>query len=125
MAHAITLKSPLGDKLRFARMRAREELGRPYTFQMEAISRFPALDLRAMLGMAMSVKVTTPQGYVRHYHGIVCEVEQTGFEIIDDRPALRNGVTTPESGSRPSSPPAISAACAASDVTRPTTSSER
>lgn len=84
MAHAITLKSPLGDKLRFARMRAREELGRPYTFQMEAISRFPALDLRAMLGMAMSVKVTTPQGYVRHYHGIVCEVEQTGFEIIDD-----------------------------------------
>lgn len=84
MSHAITLKSPLGDKLRFARMRAREELGRPYTFQLEAISRFPALDLRAMLGMAMSVKVTTPKGYVRNYHGIVCEVEQTGFEIIDD-----------------------------------------
>ncbi|QQQ03708.1 type VI secretion system Vgr family protein [Lysobacter enzymogenes] len=84
MAHAITLQSPLGDKLRFARMRAREQLGRLYTFELEAISRSPALDLKAMLGMAMSVKVTTPKGYVRHYHGIVSEVEQTGFEYIKD-----------------------------------------
>lgn len=83
MAHAITLQSPLGKTLRFVRMSAREELGRPYAFALHGISRDVAIDLRGLLGKPMAVKVTSPQGYVRHYHGIVVEAEQTGFEQIE------------------------------------------
>ncbi|MCC8536851.1 type VI secretion system Vgr family protein [Xanthomonas axonopodis pv. poinsettiicola] len=83
MAHAITLQSPLGKTLRLVRMRAREELGRPYAFALHGISRDVAIDLRAVLGKPMAVKLTSPQGYVRHYHGIVAEAEQTGFEQIE------------------------------------------
>ncbi len=83
MAHAITLQSPLGKTLRFVRMSAHEALGRPYAFALHGISRDVAIDLRALLGKPMAVKVTSPQGYVRHYHGIVAEAEQTGFEQIE------------------------------------------
>lgn len=84
MSHAIKLHSPLGDDLRFVRMRAYEALGRPYRFELETISRSVDIDLKDTLAMPMSVSVTSPQGFVRRYHGIVSEAEQTGFEVIDD-----------------------------------------
>ncbi|UJB16337.1 type VI secretion system Vgr family protein [Xanthomonas translucens] len=83
MAHAITLQSPLGKSLRFVRMSAREELGRPYAFALHGISRDVAIDLRGLLGKPMAVKLVSPQGDKRHYHGIVCAAEQTGFEQIE------------------------------------------
>ncbi|APG05591.1 type IV secretion protein Rhs [Luteibacter rhizovicinus DSM 16549] len=84
MSHAITLTSTLGETLRFANMSATEELGRLSTFRIEAISKNASVDLRALLGSPMTVTVTTPQGYVRYYNGIVAEAEQGAFVQIEN-----------------------------------------
>lgn len=84
MGHAITLASNLGDGLRFANMSAEESLGRLSEFRIEAISKNASVDLRALLGTPMTVTVTTPQGYVRYFNGIVAEGEQGGFVNVDN-----------------------------------------
>jgi len=84
MAHAITLKSSLGKTLLFANMTAGEELGRLFSWELEAISKDPGVDLRALLGTSMTVTVTTPQGYVRYFNGIISEAAQGAFINIDN-----------------------------------------
>ncbi|CAD6552072.1 Actin cross-linking toxin VgrG1 [Paraburkholderia kirstenboschensis] len=84
MAHAITLSSNLGSSLLFSNMSATEALGRLFSYRLEAISKNAAVDLRALLGTPMTVKLVTPQGYTRYFNGIVCEGEQGGFVNIDN-----------------------------------------
>ncbi|MEX1828671.1 type VI secretion system Vgr family protein [Luteibacter sp. CQ10] len=84
MAHAITLTSTRGDALRFANMTAEEALGRLFSFRVEAVSKEVSIDLRAVLATRMTVKVTTPQGYVRYFDGIVAEAEQAGFVMVEN-----------------------------------------
>jgi type VI secretion system secreted protein VgrG len=97
MAHAITLASNLGDALRIANMSADEELGRLSTFRIETISKSPSVDLRALLGTSMTVTMTTPQGYVRYFNGIVSEAEQGAFVNIDNvRYAVYTFVVVPK-----------------------------
>jgi len=84
MAHAIALTSTLGSSLLFANMTAKEQLGRLFSYELETISKNAEVDLRALLGKAMSVKLVSPQGYTRHFNGIVCEGEQGGFVNIDN-----------------------------------------
>jgi type VI secretion system secreted protein VgrG len=83
MAHAITLSSDLGDKLLFASMRADERLGRLFRYEVELLSQDAQLDLRKLLGTPMTVKFTAPDGYQRHFNGIVAEAAQDGFRSID------------------------------------------
>ncbi|CAB3751134.1 type VI secretion system tip protein TssI/VgrG [Paraburkholderia humisilvae] len=83
MAHAITLTSTLGTRLLFANMTAKESLGRLFSYEMETISHDAEVDLRALLGTPMTVKLVTPQGYTRYFNGIVSEGEQSGFVNID------------------------------------------
>lgn len=97
MAHAITLSSNLGDSLLFSNMSATEALGRLFSYRLEAISRNAAIDLRALLGTPMTVKLVTPQGYTRNFNGMVCECEQGGFVTIDDvRYAIYTFVLVPK-----------------------------
>ncbi|KAF1009023.1 MAG: Actin cross-linking toxin VgrG1 [Luteibacter sp.] len=84
MAHAIQLTSSLGETLLFSNMTAAEQLGRLFAYDVEAISRDVSIDLRALLGTPMTVTLTTPQGYVRYFNGIVAEAEQTGFVMVDN-----------------------------------------
>ncbi len=63
MAHAITLSSNLGSSLLFSNMSATEALGRLFSYRLEAISKNAAVDLRALLGTPMTVKLVTPQLY--------------------------------------------------------------
>nr|WP_199039240.1 type VI secretion system tip protein TssI/VgrG [Dyella sp. ASV24] len=83
MAHAITLSSDLGDKLLFASMRADEQLGRLFRYDIEVVSQDDKVDLRSLLGTSMTVKLATTDGYTRHFNGIVVEAAQTGFRTID------------------------------------------
>jgi type VI secretion system secreted protein VgrG len=84
MAHAITLTSSLGSSLLFANMTATESLGRLFSYRLETISKNAEVDLRALLGTPMTVKLVPPQGDTRYFNGIVCEGEQGGFVTIDN-----------------------------------------
>lgn len=84
MAHAIQLTSSLGDSLLFANLWATEQLGRLFVYELEAISKDVSIDLRALLGKPMTVTLTTPQGYVRYFNGIVAEAEQSGFVMVQN-----------------------------------------
>jgi type VI secretion system secreted protein VgrG len=84
MAHAITLTSNLGTSLLFSNMTAKESLGRLFSYRLEAISKNVEVDLRALLGTPMTVKLVSPQGYTRYFNAIVCEGEQSGFVNIDN-----------------------------------------
>ncbi|GAB2917689.1 type VI secretion system spike protein VgrG1a [Paraburkholderia jirisanensis] len=97
MAHAITLTSTLGTSLLFANMTAHEALGKLFSYQLETISKTPDVDLRALLGTPMTVKLVSPQGYTRYFNGIVCEGEQHGFVNIDNvRYAVYHFVVVPK-----------------------------
>lgn len=84
MTHAIKLTSSLGDALLFANLSATEALGRLFSYHLDAISKDVAIDLRTLLGKPMTVTLTTPQGYVRYFNGIVAEAEQSGFLMVDN-----------------------------------------
>ena len=84
MAHAITIKTDLGDKLLFSSMTATEQLGRLFTFEVRLLSKDAQVKLRDLLGTSMTVKLTLDNGYERHFNGIVCEAGQTGFESFKD-----------------------------------------
>ena len=84
MAHAIQLTSTLGEALLFSNMTASEQLGRLFAYDLEAISRDVSIDLRGLLGTSMTITLTTPQGYVRYFNGIVAEAEQSGFVMVQN-----------------------------------------
>ena len=84
MAHAITLTSTLGSNLLFANMSATESLGRLFSYRVEALAKDPAVDLRALLGTPMTVKLLSPQGDARYFNGIASQAEQRGFVMIEN-----------------------------------------
>lgn len=85
MTRALKLKSELADALVFARIEAREELGRLSEFRVDALCIDAKPDLARLLGTSMSVSLSMNDGVQRHFHGIVCEAAQTGFAKILDR----------------------------------------
>jgi type VI secretion system secreted protein VgrG len=83
MAHAITITTSLGNELLFARMTANEHLGRLFSYQLQLLSMNGQVDLCALLGTSMTIKMEA-DSYTRYFNGIVCEAEQRGFETIAD-----------------------------------------
>jgi len=79
-----TLHSDLGESLRFVAMDGSEKLGALYDFKVTALSKDPTLDLAGMLGKPMAVRMQTPDGFRRWFHGIAIEAEQTGITVVDD-----------------------------------------
>ncbi|HEY0198077.1 MAG TPA: type VI secretion system tip protein TssI/VgrG [Rhodanobacter sp.] len=81
MAHAITVSTKLEDTLLFARMTASEGLGRLFSCRIDLLSQSGAVDLGALLGTPMTVKVVE-DSYTRYFNGIVCEAMQGSYETI-------------------------------------------
>jgi type VI secretion system secreted protein VgrG len=84
MPRTTTLTSAHGDTLLFANMMAKEQLGRLFTYRLQAISKDAEIDLPALLGTPMAAKYVSPQGFTRYFNGIVCEAEQSGFVSIEN-----------------------------------------
>ena len=66
------LVTPLGDDvLLLRRMRAREALGRPFEFDVEAVAQDDTLAPQRLLGQPAHVTLQLPDGSDRHFHGLV------------------------------------------------------
>lgn len=84
MAQNIEISHASDSSLKFNHMRAVERLGEPFRFRVEMLSKKDDVDLRAMLGKPMTVKLGLDSGYTRYFNGIVAEAAQTGFQTIED-----------------------------------------
>jgi type VI secretion system secreted protein VgrG len=65
------LTTDLGDTLRFQSMRATEELGRPFEFDVEAVAEDDAIAPQDLLGKTACVALQRADGSDRHFHGLV------------------------------------------------------
>ncbi|MCX8100991.1 MAG: contractile injection system protein, VgrG/Pvc8 family, partial [Geminicoccaceae bacterium] len=68
------------DALLFHRMHGREELGRPFRYELEALSEKDDLSIRDLLGTGVSVTIGRRDGSERHIHGLVARAEFRGSE---------------------------------------------
>ncbi len=76
----IEVHTPLGDDaLRLRSMTTREELGRPFEYELELISEEPSIDFAALLGQEVTVAMVLPDGEERYFSGIVAEFSQAGM----------------------------------------------
>lgn len=97
MTRAVKMKSELGDKLIFSRLEAQEELGRLFSFRIDAICKDAKPDLATLLGTPMAVTLTMSDGFKRNFHGIVVEAAQTGFaKVLDHQYASCSFVVRPK-----------------------------
>jgi type VI secretion system secreted protein VgrG len=72
----ITVDSTLGpDALVFLAMTGREMLGRPFEYTVDLVSENPNLSLADLLGQPLVVHLELADGDLRHFHGIVTEVD--------------------------------------------------
>ena len=97
MTRAVKMKSELGDKLIFSRLEAQEELGRLFSFRIDAVCKDAKPDLATLLGTPMAVTLTMSDGFKRSFHGIVVEAAQTGFaKVLDHQYASCSFVVRPK-----------------------------
>jgi type VI secretion system secreted protein VgrG len=74
-----TVSTTLGDDvLLFYAMTAREELGRPFLYEVDLLSEDMTLDLSALLGQPMSIGLETTDDAYREFNGVVTDVALTG-----------------------------------------------
>jgi type VI secretion system secreted protein VgrG len=72
----ITVDSALGpDALVFLAMTGRESLGRPFEYIVDLVSQNPNLSLADLLGQPLAVHLELSDSSLRHFHGIVTEVD--------------------------------------------------
>jgi type VI secretion system secreted protein VgrG len=71
MARVMEIVTPLGDKLLFYGMHAREELGRLFSFQLDLLSEDGAVKPEDVLGKNVTVKVALPDDSTRYFNGFV------------------------------------------------------
>lgn len=75
----VRVQSSLGEKaLLFESMEASEALSAPFKFDLRVLSEDPDMDLGALLGEAMTVRVTLPDDSVREFSGLVASVALDG-----------------------------------------------
>jgi type VI secretion system secreted protein VgrG len=68
----VKIKSPLGeDVLLFEAMHGEEHLGGGFEYQLSALSQNHALDLSALLGQTITLKVELPKSEFRYFNGYV------------------------------------------------------
>ncbi len=85
----VTLRAAAApDALLFHRLRGREELGRPFRYELEALSEQDDLPIRELLGTGVTVTLTRRDGSERHLHGFVGRAEFLGT----DGPYARYGL---------------------------------
>jgi len=71
MARLCELKSPLGNDLRFSRMRVSEGVSRLFEIEIEAVSPKGDISPKALLGKSVTVEVTFADDKKRWYNGYV------------------------------------------------------
>ncbi|MCO8121539.1 type VI secretion system tip protein VgrG [Stieleria sp. TO1_6] len=80
----IQVVTPLGtDKLLLYRMEAVEELGRPFHFDLELLSTDSNIDLDAVLGQSITVKIDHLAGGSRFFNGMVNRISWVGDHESD------------------------------------------
>ncbi|MFO7179179.1 MAG: type VI secretion system tip protein VgrG [Pseudomonadota bacterium] len=82
LSRRITFESALGESLLFNSMTGRETLGRPFTYDLELLSRDERVDLSALLGKPATVLLTRHDGLPRPFNGIVTHFSLAG-EVSD------------------------------------------
>jgi type VI secretion system secreted protein VgrG len=63
--------TPLGDALKLHSMSGREELSRPFAYDLVLLSDDPALKASDLLGQSAGVELELADDQVRHFHGVV------------------------------------------------------
>lgn len=72
--------TPFGvDKLILTTLRGREEMSRPFEYELEMISTEESLDAKKIVGEAVSVRLDLDGESDRYFHGIVREFAHTGW----------------------------------------------
>ncbi len=77
---SVKISSPFGpNALLFARLSAVERMSQPFHGELTLFSEKPDLDADEILGKPLAVSLDTGH-FVRHFHGLVTEFEQTGYQ---------------------------------------------
>jgi type VI secretion system secreted protein VgrG len=77
---SVKISSPFGSgDLLFARMSAVERISQPFHAELTLFSEKPDLDADEILGKPLVVAMDTGH-YVRHFHGLVTEFAQSGYQ---------------------------------------------
>src|SRR6185295_2233213 len=76
MPRPTVVTAPKGLKLLFHRMEAREELGRPFEFELDLLSEDGEIKFDAILGERVTVKLEIGEGGERYFNGYVCAFSQ-------------------------------------------------
>jgi type VI secretion system secreted protein VgrG len=82
MTRPVKVKTALGDEFVFHHLSGREEVSRPFRFDMSLLAESDQIALEDMLGTAMTVTLDLVEGGERHLHGIVCHAAYGGTEGI-------------------------------------------
>jgi type VI secretion system secreted protein VgrG len=75
----VTVKPDPGFALSFSGLRGREELGRPFRYELDVASATAKADLTALLGTSATVAITMPDKSKRHINGIVARASFEGL----------------------------------------------
>ncbi len=74
------VKSPLGDDVLVAwKLRGREELSRPFLYELEMLSEESAVDFEKIVDQAISIRLDVEGAPARYFHGHVSSFEQLGI----------------------------------------------
>src|SRR5688500_11071841 len=79
MAHKITIKTPLGDKLLFRSMTFNERLGGLFQGDLELLSMDDSISPDDILGKDVTVTLEMQDAKKRHFHGFVARFGQAGW----------------------------------------------
>lgn len=75
----VSIKTPLGeDKLLFRRMVATEQLGRPYTYEVELLSADENVKVEDLLGENVTIRLVLADDSERYWNGVVTRFAQVG-----------------------------------------------
>jgi len=86
MDHIITADTPLDpDMLRFRSLHGNEALSSLYDFRVELVSPSASIDMHALLGKPLNLRIALANGDVRHLGGHVARCEFAGRETVTSR----------------------------------------
>src|SRR3954462_1991303 len=80
MARVMEIVTPLGeDVLLFHGMSAREEMSRPFEYQLDLLSKKKDVNLDQILGKNVTIKLGLPDDHTRYFNGYVTRFAQGGM----------------------------------------------
>jgi type VI secretion system secreted protein VgrG len=77
---AVAVDTVLGDALVFRHMQGREELNRPFVYDVALLSEDDGIDLDELLGTGVTLSLELGEGEKRHFHGLVSHAAFAGTE---------------------------------------------